>query len=99
MIAAAPQLLTGLLRPIRLVRLKVDADIGLVDPADTGLLFGLLAAVSYSRPHTSAVSIAIRPNFTGPRASGELDAALSFIPIAFVPPGVRYALRALGSRS
>jgi len=96
-IAAAPRLMAGLLRPIHLERLRVDADIGLADPADTGRLFGLLAAVRYSWPGTSAVSIAVRPDFTGPRASGELDVELSFIPIAFVPPGVRFAWRVFGS--
>jgi hypothetical protein len=95
-IAAAPRLLAGLLRPFRLERLTVDADIGLADPADTGQLFGLLAAVNYSRPPASAVSIAVRPDFNGPRASGELDAVLSFVPAAFIPPGVRLAWRVLG---
>ncbi len=97
-IAAAPGLPAGLLRPIQLERLTVDADIGLADPADTGQLFGLLAAVTHSRPPTAAVSIAVRPDFTGPRASGELDAELSFIPVAFIPPGVRFAWRVFGSR-
>ncbi len=98
-IVGAPRLLAGLLRPIHLECLTVDADIGLADPADTGQLFGLLAAVSYSPPRTSAVSIAVRPDFTGPGASGELDAELSFIPVAFIPPGVRFAWRVFGSRS
>lgn len=98
-ITAAPRLLAGLLRPIHLERLTVDADIGLADPADTGQLFGLLAAVNYTRPPTSTMSIALRPDFTGPRTSGELDAELSFVPVAFIPPGVRYAWRVFGSRS
>lgn len=97
-IAAAPRLLAGLLRPIYLERLTVDADIGLADPADTGQLFGLLSAVNYSRPPTSAVSLLVRPDFARPCVSGELDAELSFIPLAFIPPGVRFAWRVFGSR-
>lgn len=98
-ILAAPDLLAGLLRPIRLERLALDADIGLADPADTGQLFGFIAAVNHSRPAASAVSIEVRPDFTGPRASGELDAVLSFIPVAFVPPGLRFAWRVFGASS
>ena len=98
-IAAAPRLLAGLLRPFHLERLTIDADIGLADPADTGQLFGLLAAVNHSRPPNSAVSIAVRPDFTGPGASGELDAVLSFVPVAFIPPGIRFAWRLFGSAS
>ena len=96
-IAAAPRLLADLLRPIHVERLRVDADIGLADPADTGQLFGLLAAVSHALQRAPAASIAVRPNFTGPRVSGELDAALSFIPISFIPAGARFAFRIFGS--
>lgn len=97
--AAAPRLVADLLRIIHLERLAVDADIGLADPADTGQLFGLLAAVTHSRPPASAVSIAVRPDFTGPRASGELDAVLSFTPAAFILPGLRFGWRVFGARS
>ena len=96
--AGAPQLAFGLLKPIRLTQLRVDADIGLADPADTGQLCGLLAAVTYARPPNPDISIAIRPDFTGPRASGGLDTVLSFVPVAFIPPGVRFAWQVFGAR-
>lgn len=96
-IMAMPRLLAGVLRPIRLRRLRVDADIGLADPADTGHIFGLIAALSFSWSRTSPVSITVRPDFTGPRVFGKLDAELSFIPVAFIPPGVRFARRVFGS--
>lgn len=98
-IAASPSLLAGLLRPVHLERLAVDADVGLADPADTGHLFGLLAAANYARPPNSAVSIAVRPDFTGPRAAGELDAVVSFVPVAFLPAGLRFAWRVFGPAS
>ena len=96
---AVPHLLLDLLRPIRIERLAVDADIGFVDPADTGQLYGLLAPAIYSRFPSSVVSIAIRPDFSGPRASGEIIAELSFIPVAFLPPAVRFAWRMFGPYS
>lgn len=98
-IAGAPRLVTGLLRPIHLERLAVDADIGLADPADTGQFFGWFAAATYVLPSTSALSIDVRPDFSGPRASGEVGAELSFVPVAFIPPGVRFAWRVFGPRA
>lgn len=97
-VAATPQLLAGLLRPVHLERLAIDADIGLADPADTGQLFGMLAAANHGFPQPPRMSIVVRPDFSGPRASGELDAALSFIPLLLVPPGLRFAWRVFGPR-
>ncbi len=97
-VAAMPQLLTGLLRPIHLERLAIDADIGVADPADTGQLYGMLAAANHAWPQPNRVSIIVRPDFTGSRASGELDAVLSFIPLCLIPPGVRFAWHVFGPR-
>jgi hypothetical protein len=60
-----------LLPPIRLKRPKVDANIGLTDPADTDQLSGLLAAAGYSLSRTSPLSIVARLNIAGPRAEFE----------------------------
>jgi len=99
MIAAAPQLAAGLLRPIHLDHVRVDADIGLEDPADTGHLFGLVAALNAARPSARAVSVTIRPDFTRPRLSGEVDARLRVVPAAWIGPCLRFAWRVFGSRS
>ena len=98
-IAAAPRLVVGLLRPIHLQHLRMDADIGLADPADTGQLLGFLSALKFSLPSPSPVSIAIRPDLSGPCASGAIEAQLSFVPAAFLPPGVRFAWHVFGSNS
>lgn len=90
-IKAAPSLLVRLVRKFHVERLEIDANVGLDDPADTGLLFGVINALAYARPRSPRVSIAIRPDFTGLRASGKAEAELSFIPAAFVPPGLRFA--------
>lgn len=98
-IAAAPHLLADLLRPIHIEQLKVDADIGLGDPADTGRVFGLFAPMIYSWPPADTVSIAVRPNFSASRISGEIIAKLSFIPVAFVLPAARFAWHIYGPYS
>ncbi len=97
-ISAMPRLLAGLLRRIHFDRLSVDADVGLGDPADTGQLFGLMIATTHAMPSKQNVSIVIRPDFAELRASGRLDAELSFVPLALIAPGVRFAWHILGSR-
>jgi hypothetical protein len=96
---AEPQLLMDLLKPIHIERLAIDADIGFADPADTGQLYGLLIPMIHSGLLASPVSIAVRPDFSGARLSGEIVAKLSFIPIAFLPPAVRFAWCVWGARS
>lgn len=98
MIRAAPRLLIGLVRPIRLTRLSLDADIGLGDPADTGQLYGAIEALLRPLPLPSLATVAIRPDFTGPRAEGTLDAEIRFVPVAFVPPLVAFGWRVFGWR-
>ncbi len=95
-VAAEPRLVTDLLAPIHVERLAIDADIGLADPAETGHLFGLLAALQYSHPPSETLFIAIRPNFSGPTAAGRIDARLRFVPLAFLPPGIRFARQVFG---
>lgn len=97
-LAAVPRLLIDLITVIHVDRLAVDAEIGFDDPADTGQLFGLLYAVRYARRSDSPVSIDVRPDFTQRRFSGAIDAEVRFVPVAFVPPGVRFAWRAFGPR-
>lgn len=97
MAAAAPGLLAGLLRPVRFHRLHVDADVGLSDPAGTGQLYGLLAPVIYALPRSPSVSIAVRPDFDGPRLEGEVAASLRVIPLAWVPPLARFGWRVFAS--
>ncbi len=98
-LASAPRLVTDLLRPIHIERLAVDGALGLDDPADTGQLFGVIQAVQHGLPQSETVSVALHPVFTGPHASAEVEARLKFIPLAFVPPGVRFAWRIFGPRS
>ena len=99
MISAAPHLLAGLLRSIHLQYLNADVDIGFPDPADTGQVVGLLAPVLYSRRPTDAVHIAVRPDFSTARFSGEIVTVLTFIPAALMPPAIRFAWRVFGPRS
>jgi hypothetical protein len=97
-LVAAPRLLVSLLRPFRLQRLAIDADVGLSDPADTGQLIGMLAPLIYAVPRSNVVDIAIRPDFSGARVEGDLEADFSFVPAALVPPLAAFAWRVLRAR-
>ncbi|RIA47576.1 DUF2953 domain-containing protein [Dichotomicrobium thermohalophilum] len=91
-----PTLLADLLTRVRLRQLTVDADLGLGDPADTGQLFGLFQAVRYACPAAPRVAVQVRPDFEQLRLAGRLSADLSFIPVTFVSPVIRFAWRSFG---
>ncbi len=95
-LAAAPQLIAGLLSAIHLVSLDIDADIGLPDPGDTGQLMGLLAPILYGRPPRSRCRLQIRPDFTAPRLEGDASLMVRFIPVAFAPPILRFVWNVWG---
>jgi len=91
-----PELIGDLLRHMHLRRLAVDADIGLGDPADTGQLFGLVRAARHLLPAAPGVSVQVRPDFEALRVSGRLAGEASFIPVAFIPPAIRFGWRVWG---
>lgn len=95
-IIGTPRLFADLLRPIRLECLKIHADLGLDDPADTGQLFGVLAPLTYALFPQSKVSIEQRPDFSGPGLSADVLAELRFTPLAFLFHGARIAWHVFG---
>ena len=97
MLFAAPQLVDGLLRSIKLTSIEVDGDVGLGDPADTGQFLGLLVPIKYALPPSSVVSVDVRPDFTARRFSGRFVAEFAFIPVALVAPCARFAWRVFGA--
>ena len=97
-VRAVPGLLRRLAGLVHIDRIAVDADVGLTDVADTGHLFGLIAAFSYSIPHGERAAIAVRPDFTGERFSGSVEADIRFVPAAFLPPALQFAWQAFGPR-
>lgn len=86
-----PRLVAGLLGQVRFEHLRVDADYGLADPADTGVLCGLIAPFAYGLPARPGVSIALRPDFGQVVLAGELDAGVRITPAALLPPALRFA--------
>lgn len=97
-ISVTLRFLNELFRSVHFNRLSIDADVGLADPADTGQLFGMITAAVHAMPSKQNVSIVIRPDFVEPRASGRLDAELSFVPLSLILPSIRLVWRMVGSR-
>lgn len=95
MLSAAPDLLSGLLRAIHFDHLKIDAEFGLGDPADTGQLYGLLAPLQFGAPSGAGRFVSLRPNFERACFAGEVEAALHFTLAAFVPPALSFVWHAL----
>lgn len=91
-----PDLLQGLIAAVRFEHLRVDAAVGLDDPADTGALFGMLSPVVYGLGGGARVSLALAPDFDAPGLRGSADAALSVTLARLVPPAVRFGWRVFG---
>lgn len=91
---AVPDLMAGLLRCIRVRSLSLDAEFGLGDPADTGLVYGLLTPLIYGCPRRGAVSI--RPVFDRSVLKAALDARISVTPITLALPFLRFGWRIIG---
>jgi hypothetical protein len=96
MLSAAPEFLSGLLGAIHFEHLKLDAEFGLNDPADTGQVYGCLTPLQFGALSGPGRFVSLRPNFERACFAGELDAALHFTIAAFLPPALRFAWRVFG---
>ena len=78
-----------LLRSLRPRRLRVELVVGLEDPADTGVLAGMLAPLRLlfgrrALGKGSNVSIEVTPDFSGPRLQGYSCASVRFVPLKLI---------------
>jgi len=91
-------LLVELISQFRIAWIRVEAEFGLDDPADTGALYGALVPFVYSGNHCAGIDLDIRPDFNRHHIAGRIDAAVDLVPIRLVPPLLRFAASA-GFRS
>lgn len=94
--SALPRLVSDLLRAVRFEHLRLEAEFGLGDPADTGQLYGLLIPLQYSGYAAQDVSISMRPNFERACLDCELDVRVQVTPASFLLPIIRFAWNAFG---
>lgn len=93
---AVARLVADLLARVRFDHLRLEADYGTGDPAETGQICGWLAPLAYGLGDRPGVTVALRPDFGRAVLSGELDAAVKITPAALVPPAFRFALALWG---
>lgn len=80
------RLLRGLFGAIRVQFLRIDLDIGLSDPAETGEAVGLLWAALAPLEGLAPVRVRIVPSFSDERLEGSVEGKLWIVPIKIVPP-------------
>ena len=95
---AAPDLVRGVLRAVRVERLRVNGAFGLADPADTGQLFGLLCPLLYGLPLSPRREIALRPVFDGPTLTGEAEGRVAVTLAPALGAAIRFGWRVLWNR-
>lgn len=89
-----PLLLTDTLKGIHIDLLRLDARIGLADPAETGQLYGMLCPLAFGLPSGRA-EIEVIPDFSQPGFSGEGEISIHFTPARLAWPTLRTGFRLL----
>ncbi len=90
-------LLSDIMRRLRFDHLRVDAKVGLDDPADTGALYGMLCPVVYAL-RSQRADIHLEPDFQNAGFDAQIDTAIEVRPVALIPPLWQFAWRVFGRR-
>jgi hypothetical protein len=90
-LSGAMRLLGDLVGCFRLERVEVDATVGFSDPAETGAVYGALAALTQSIASCPRTRIAIQPDFTQAILQGSIDLVASLRLIGLLGPLARFA--------
>lgn len=93
---AAVDFLGQILQSVKLRELSLKADIGLDDPADTGLLYGAFAPMMYGMYGLERCSVDVRPVFDAPCHKIELDGSVRLVPLRIVGALVQFGWRLFG---
>jgi hypothetical protein len=93
---AVARLVSELFARVHFDHLRLEADYGTGDPAETGQICGWLAPLAYGLGDRPDIAVMLRPDFGRRVLAGELDAAVKITPAALVPPGLRFALALWG---
>lgn len=91
---AGARLVTDLLGTIRFRNASVDVRFGCNDPADTGLVFGMLTPVLYGTSGLQRASLNVVPVFDQAIFVGRVTLDVAIIPIKLLPPVIRFGWQA-----
>jgi hypothetical protein len=91
-VGKAATFLKRTLRQIRMHELTVDFDVGLAEPADTGMLFAAVAPATVAARSFEPLDLRIRPDFAQQRLEGYARGDIRVIPIALLAVFMLFAL-------
>lgn len=93
-----PALFGEVLGKFTITEIRAEGEFGFDDPADTGVVYGMLTPLIHGCPHLAGVSVELRPVFGSRRLAGRLDATVEVTPAALIPPALRFAWRNVAAR-
>jgi hypothetical protein len=86
------RLLRTLAGRITIRRASADVRIGLADPADTGVLYGIMAPALVMLDGRFPGGLTVTPDFTGERLAGNAEGDIRVVPLGLVPPIMSFAV-------
>jgi len=90
MVGAAPGLAAKIIAQVKIETLNVHIAFGLPDPADTGVIYGVLAPFALLAEAPKAVDLSLHPNFGGAMFESRCHLVARFTPIALVLPALNF---------
>ena len=89
----APNLIRGVLGCVKLEYLTGKIEFGFDDPADTGMIFGMLCPLAYGLSSSRKFSLAVKPEFDRPMIAGNIQMVINVVPVLLIPHIFRFAVR------
>jgi hypothetical protein len=98
LVAGVVRLFRRTLRSLRVREMDVSLRLGLPDPADTGLMYGVCWPAFAFRGSSSAVRFRLEPAFEGPVFEASLQGAVRVFPAQVAANAVRFVVSPPGLR-
>ncbi|WP_370399732.1 DUF2953 domain-containing protein [Sulfitobacter sp. JB4-11] len=98
LLRAAVRLVLDILQRVRIDTARLDMQVGLGDPAETGQAYGMLAPLIYGSAAMPRVHIHVEPIFDRAISRGGADLNLSVVPFTLIKPLLRFGWSAYGAK-
>ncbi len=98
LVTGVVRLVRRIFRSLRVQELNASLRVGLPDPADTGLMYGICWPVSSFRGFSDTIRFRMEPVFEGPAFEASLQGAVRVFPAQVAASAVRFVLSPPGLR-
>ena len=95
MLREVPGLISSIASRVKLERANAEIRFGLSDPADTGMVYGMLIPVLQFLTISERTNIALHPDFGDQVVDGRGRVGIRFVPLAIVVPMLGFAWAAV----